>query len=156
MIPQLDARGLLPAGCHVGTWAEIEEAFATNDWRRRRIAQFKLFVRNELQPVAAGLELVLGGSYFSDKPDPGDIDCTVAVAPVDLLQRADLLALSMDGGKGRLWEKYKAEFYVTIVIPGRNDFRLYFQYVGEKTAGLKNLSVTDLRGTVKVEPWILG
>jgi len=156
MIPTLDERGLLPAGCHDATWPDIEARFASNPLRKLRLEQAHRCVRLELQAVATGLEMVLGGSYFSDKPDPGDIDCTIVLPVHEIPARAGLIALADDGGKGRLWIQYRVEFYITVALPGYNDFRLFFQYVGEKTADIKHLHAKDLRGTIKVEPWTLG
>lgn len=150
-----DKRGLLPAGQHICRgWKAFKKAFAFNEHREAQLGRLQDFVRDELLPVARGLELVLGGSFLSDKPLPGDIDCTIAVPMASALtRRRQLLHLGGDGDKGRIYRQYGVEFYVSLVEKGANDFRAYFQYVGDKTAAARGLSAKDLRGTVKVEKW---
>lgn len=157
MIPELDQRGLLPEGVHTTPdWQAIAAAFAGNDIRRHRLNEMHRFITQELQAVAAGLELFVGGSYFSDKPSPGDIDCTIFLPLAEIPQRKPFFQLCNDGGKGRIWHDYGVELYPSIEHIGTNDFRLFFQYVGEKTATLKALNEKDKRGIIKVEKWILG
>lgn len=158
MIPPLDERGLLPAGLHqADDWVEVETRFAINDHRQMLLANMLDFIGAELQYVAAGLELVIGGSYLTSKPVPGDIDCTVLI-PVDQIaaRGAALQLLVVDGAKGRIYKDYKVEAYPTLQAPGANDFSVFFQYVGEKSAVLHNCAATDLRGAVKVTSWMPG
>lgn len=157
MIPPLDHRGLLPDGQYEAGWEEIARRFATNPLREVRIRDLRQFIRAELVAVASGLDLTLGGSYFSDKPDPGDIDCTLFVPLDQIVQRVPFLTLCNEhGGKGRIWDQYKVELYPSIGTPSARDFRQFFQYVGEKTAALKSLNEKDTRGIIKVESWTLG
>lgn len=160
MIPPLDQRGLLPHGVHTSTLAEVEARFATNGVRELRLAELRRFIATELRPIGDGLELFAGGSYFSDKVDPGDIDCTIEIPAAYINDRLPLIALFNDGrsrtDKGRIWHEYRVEIYPTLVFPGHNDFKDFFQYVGEKTAALKNLNAKDRRGIIKVESWTLG
>ena len=154
MIPPFDERGLLPPGQHeCANIAELGSHFATN--ARRTILQDKFaeFINVELALVAPGLELYVGGSYLSDKPYPGDIDCTVCISLKNIPAYADLIRLAGDGGKNRIFKTYGVEFYLTISDMGRNDFRLFFSYAGEKTAQAKNIDAKDLRGIVKVIQW---
>lgn len=151
---EFDSRGLLPAGCHVCRgWKAFGRSFAFNAHRERQLARLHGFIRDELAPAARGLEFLVGGSFLSDKPAPGDIDCTVAVPVAGAARRGELLVLAADGDKGRIYRQYGVEFYVTLVEKGRNDLRAYFQYVGDKTALARGLRAKDLRGTVKVEKW---
>jgi hypothetical protein len=151
---QFDARGLLPAGRHVCRgWKAFRRAFAFNPHRERQVDRLLDFVRQELAPAAKGLELVVGGSFLSDKAAPGDIDCTVAIPAAAAGRRPLLLKLASDGDKGRIYRQYGVEFYLSIAQRGENDFRLFFEYVGEKTALSRGLNAKDVRGTVKVEKW---
>jgi hypothetical protein len=73
-IPALDARGLLPGGVHIGTLREIEQRFLFNQHRSDLYHQVKIFLEGELREKAFGLQLILGGSFFSDKEHPADIE----------------------------------------------------------------------------------
>jgi hypothetical protein len=149
-----DKRGLLEPGCHTCRgWKAFHSLFAFNAHRERQLERLKDFVRDELAPVARGLEFVVGGSYLSDKAVPGDIDCTVAMPVSAAAKRTGLMLLAADGDKARIYGQYGVEFYLSIIQRGRNDLRAYFQYVGEKTTLARGLSPKDLRGTVKVEKW---
>lgn len=154
MIPPLDARGLLPPGQHECTnLADLALHFATNSRRVALFQNLEKFLKTELSLVATGLHLYIGGSYLSDKPHPGDIDCTLSVPLKDIAAYADLVKLSADGGKKRIFTTYGVEFYLTIDALGMNDFRLFFSYAGEKTAHAKNIDAKDSRGIIKVIQW---
>lgn len=154
MIPPLDARGLLPPGRHeCRTLADIEDRFATNAHRLKLLRGLQQFIQAELAQAAQGLALYIGGSYLSDKPDPGDIDCTIVMTMDSLYLRPGLLRLCADGNKGRIYGQYAVEFYPSIDDGTSNDFRHFFAYVGDKTAAAKNLDSKDLRGIVKVNTW---
>jgi hypothetical protein len=160
MIPALDHRGLLPHGIHIATIDEIRAVFCFNAIREQRLESFLNFLRIELIPLGNGLDLYAAGSYLTDKPDPGDIDCTIEIPANDIHNRIPLLNLFNDGrsqhDRGRLWNEYRVDAYPTLNFPGSNDFRDFFQYVGEKTATLKNLNEKDRKGIIKVESWTNG
>lgn len=160
MIPPLDHRGLLPQGIHSATMDEIEGAFSTNYVRAQRLDSFRRFLLAEMAPCGGGLDLFIAGSYVTDKPDPGDIDCTIEIPALEINNRLPLINLFNDGRskscKGRIWEAYRVDAFPTLIFPGANDFRDFFQYVGEKTAKLKNLNEKDRRGIIKVESWTRG
>jgi len=76
-----NAQGDLPAGVHRATLAEILERFGHG-------APQRIIVTERLQRVIAlaqgtgKLERVfIWGSYVTDKPDPGDIDLFLVMAP---------------------------------------------------------------------------
>lgn len=156
MIPPLDDRGLLPPGVHQTTgWDELRTRFAINPHRQQLLNNLLGFVKEFLIPGAQGLDFYVAGSFLSDKPQPDDIDCTVNLEFDEINQRAPLLAIATLGNKGPLYEERKVEFYLNLMFQGAEtgNFIVYFQYVGEKTAGAKGLSSTDLRGIVKVKSW---
>jgi hypothetical protein len=158
VIPAFDERGMLPVGIHEAEdWVEIETRFAINEHRQLLFINMLQWIEDELQHVAAGLDLVIGGSYLTNKPVPGDIDCTVIIPMADIGARGPALQLLVaDGGKGRIWQNYKVEAYPTLRSPGANDFSVFFQYVGEKSAVLHNCAATDRRGVIKVASWMPG
>jgi len=56
----------------------------------------------------------------------------------------------------RIKQTYGVDFYVSWLGGTFNDFGLFFQYVGPKTALLKGLNERDTRGIVKVIEWQRG
>jgi hypothetical protein len=162
LLPSLDSRGFLPVGVHAATFADIEVRFATDAGRVQLLNQFRGFLQQHLIAVGSGLDLVVGGSYLSDKAGPMDIDCTIKVPISDFANRIPVVALQNDGrnpltgAKGWIWDTYKVDYWVSVTGSGWNDFENFFQYVGQKSASLKGLNNTDRRGVVKVEQWILG
>jgi len=150
-LPPLDNRGLLPAGIHETNWASIEYAFLNNVHRQELFAKAMCFFHGELSDAGAGLQLILGGSFFSDKSLPEDIEATI-YAPFSESYRK-LAQLSNIDAHNRIKQTYGVDFYVSWDAGGSNDFRLFFQYVGPKTAHQKGLNEHDLRGIVKVIEW---
>jgi len=155
-IPPLDNRGLLPGGCHQGSLREIEGRFTYDIYRQQLYTQVKTFIDGELRRVATGLNLVLGGSFFSDKKFPADIEATVYLPFHSLIQYQALLTLGNKAEHKRVKDLYRADFYISLQAPGCNDFGAFFQYVGPKTAHLKGLNEKDSRGVVEVSQWELG
>lgn len=148
-LPDLDERGLLPPGIHQAEPHDVL-ALAYNDRRNVLSGGLLRFIRQELAPWAGGLALDLGGSYFSDKPEPDDIEATLRVPLARLIQHhAPVCAIGDMDAHHRILQAYGVDFYVTIEELG-NDFSSFFQYVGPKAAALKNLLPRDLRGIVRM------
>lgn len=75
-IPELDSRGLLPAGVHECTVEEIEVSFGhflASDRRPRLFRDLQRYVQ-EARTAEIGKFLIVNGSYVTAKPDPNDID----------------------------------------------------------------------------------
>lgn len=157
-LPALDHRGLLPEGRHdCEDWEVLKAAFALNEARSKLLAKALECVRKKLTPAGAGLELIVGGSFVTDKVDPGDIDLTILLPVSDLPSRGVLMQLFFEeGAKGPMWETYKVEFYVSLLDQRCNNLALYFEYVGLKTGEEKSLDPKDKRGTVRIKKWTLG
>ncbi|MFC2974641.1 DUF6932 family protein [Azotobacter bryophylli] len=153
-IPPLDHRGLLPRGEHPCRFVEIEQIFLHSAYRIELYTHVRSFIDGPLRQAATGLRLFLGGSFFSDKPYPADIEATVCLPA---LPQARFLAVM---GVFSLHEHYKqqnkVDFYPSIQMPGQSDFVKFFQYVGPKTASLKGLDEKAGRGVVEVIEWELG
>lgn len=152
MIPPLDERGLLPSGIHSGSWAEISSAFGHNLHRKGLIESAKVFSISTLCPLHPS-PLYLAGSTFSDKAIPSDIEATIKINPTDLTPDQALLAFRLQASHSIIKQETSVDFYVTLDVPGHNDFSVFFQYVGEKTAIAKGLGMKDKRGVVEVEQW---
>lgn len=157
-IPALDHRGLLPAGRHdCEDWATLAAAFAQNEARSKLLNRALECIREKLEPAGAGLELIVGGSFVTDKVDPDDIDLTILLPVSELSSRGVLMQLfAEEGAKGLMWDKYKVEFYISLLGLSCNNLALYFEYVGPKTGEAKSLNPKDKRGTVRVKKWTLG
>ena len=153
MIPELDDRGLLPAGVHSGTWHDIEAAFSKDNRRQKLINSARNFSCSTLTPLFPA-PLYLAGSTFSDKPNPGDIEATIKVDPYQLSHDQLKLMIALQTSHDKIKDATEIDFYVTLDTPDNNDFSQFFQYVGEKTAIIKNLEPKDKRGIVEVKTWI--
>lgn len=154
----LDERGLLAPGIHVATWADIQHSFCSNTRRELLFASIKNFVLTELVVVPADFKMVVGGSFFSDKDNPADMEMTiyVEVTPTTLQTCAPVFQLGGEAFHHYAKSQYEVDFYLSMMMPGCNDFGLFFQYVGPKTAAAKQLHPKDARGVIEVVPWKLG
>lgn len=153
MIPSLDNRGLLPPGVHSSTWQEVEASFGTDNRRKELIGNAKKLSCSTLS-ILFPAPLILAGSTFSDKDRPKDIEATIKVDPKNVTKDQLVAAFQIQAMHDLIKEATDVDFYVTMVTPGQNDLSLYFQYVGEKTAVLKNLKPKDKRGVVEVQKWL--
>lgn len=154
MIPELDNRGLLAAGVHSGTWSEIEAVFGVDTRRMKLLSSAKSFACSKLDALYPA-PLFLAGSTFSDKRHPSDIEATLKVSPKNLTHSQLVLMIDLQSSHFEIKEQTEVDFYVTLDVPGKNDFSEFFQYVGEKTAIAKNLQPKDKRGVVEVDSWLI-
>lgn len=155
-LPPLDQRGLLPGGIHSGSLREIEDRFLFNQHRHDLYTQVRRFIDGELRTRASGLQLILGGSFFSDKEHPADIEATIYLPSPMVIAYTPLMSLSSQREHDRIELSYRADFYVSLMVAGCNDLGMFFQYVGPKTAHEKGLNEKDARGVIEVEAWELG
>src|SRR5262249_43687504 len=79
-VPALTSDGLVPHGRWCVTLSEIEAAFVTGQAEPRPSiwAEFGTATA-ALQSITHVAALWLSGSFFTSKPDPGDIDCVYIV-----------------------------------------------------------------------------
>jgi hypothetical protein len=154
-IPPLDERGLLPPGQHRCRLEDIPPRFCDTSHRKTLWTGFHSDFLPELHEVTRGkadtTEMVLGGSFFSDKPDPGDIEVTL-VFPDDTPGEQCWHQLRAWKQHHTAWKKnYRIDYYPT--LPGNNDFVRFLSYVGPKTAEAKGLREKDVRGILVLETW---
>ncbi|ESS71940.1 hypothetical protein MGMO_83c00130 [Methyloglobulus morosus KoM1] len=149
-LPPLDNRGLLPEGIHEADRQEIENVFCVSLYRQKLFEELIRFFQTEIQ--VAGIEIFLAGSFFSDKAMPNDIEVTIPLNANKLIDPTikHIIDLGNSQEHERLKKTYRVDFYITIELAGHNDFRQFFQYVGEKTANVKGLNSRDKRGIVKL------
>lgn len=138
MIPALvdheDGPGwpLLPPGIHDATLDEVEQAFATDDWRRLLF----LGLKNVLKVLqTAGCRCVyLDGSFVSGKRRPGDFDLCWKVEGVRARDLPPEFVQVKHPGRARLKEAYGGDVFPAFV-PLAGSFVEYFQQ--DKTTGLR-------------------
>lgn len=155
MIPPLDVRGLLPPGCHPSPLEHIPPIFCTNDHRWHlwdsALAGLDVLCDTVKQQPAPAPTLILGGSFFSDKALPNDIEATLLFPKETLPETCWFWAGQFTKIHAILKQVHRLDFYPS--LPGQNDFCLYFQYVGPKTAAIKGLGEKALRGVIEVLNW---
>jgi len=92
-IPSLDEDGLLPVGIHDCTLAELREAFGQSRWVRSQpdsgrevlcqqrgmlCTRLEAYL-DEIRRANIEAEILVNGSFVTDKPDPNDIDLIVVL-----------------------------------------------------------------------------
>jgi hypothetical protein len=93
-IPALDENGLLPEGIHECTYTEIEVAFGQSQWkpelpsstRRTVLCEERCRLCSRLRDYLTALEhaeleveVLVDGSFVTNKPDPQDIDLIIVL-----------------------------------------------------------------------------
>ncbi|MCC7247384.1 MAG: hypothetical protein IT473_02050 [Lysobacter sp.] len=131
-VPSFDDIGLLPAGIHDVSFAEIETAMCWNSHRQALWLDFRRFLQERCQLlVAAGVPFLIDGSFVRRKEFPSDIDlvidvtgCSDEIVGVGLLLRFNHRLI-------------KAEYHVDQYLRHPtllNDLSSFFQYAGDKCA----------------------
>lgn len=150
MVPPLNSQGLLPAGIHLCDLAELEAVFGFTAARIQLIAALKSCIPLMQAHGLAG-DLLIAGSFVTDKEVPDDIEVTLDVRNYQRVDQDKALLFYM-----RQHAKLKAEtridWYPTMP-DNESDFTLFFQYVGEKTAAIKRCDPKDLKGILKLTSW---
>jgi hypothetical protein len=93
-IPDFNEHGLLPAGIHDCDFQELEVKFGQNRWvqdphsesrrevlcpqRRELCARLEKYLQ-ALRRVGLPVEILVNGSFVTDKPNPNDIDLIVVL-----------------------------------------------------------------------------
>jgi hypothetical protein len=90
-IPNFDENGLLPEGIHDCTWAELAERFCrfqSTDRRPELCRRLQQMVE-ALRSAKMAREIIIDGSFVTNKPQPNDIDL-ILVLPADWDLAAEL------------------------------------------------------------------
>jgi hypothetical protein len=145
-IPNFDLHGLLPQGIHDCTVSEIEERLTWNLLRTQLLSKFKDFLSNEIQPRFTD-PVFFDGSYVTNKEYPQDIDVVLDLRQSSRAQQLDGL-IYMQESQAYLMDQYSVHFWINLA--GSNDFSAFFQYVGVKTAKLKGLGPSHLKGILRL------
>lgn len=77
-LPALDQRGYLPEGLYHATLSEVLERFGRGSSQRAHLATELGAIEQRAREMGAEA-LLLGGSFISDKPHPGDVDIVIVI-----------------------------------------------------------------------------
>jgi len=132
--------GVLPRGEWSASWAEVESAFGSTDWRVHLLAGCR---RALLSLKAAGCRRAwIDGSFVTAKAHPGDIDGSYDPTGVD---RALLHPALLDLSPGRPAQKaeFGCEFFPNIVEAGSGRYFVEF-FQQDRDGRPKGVIVIDL------------
>ena len=87
------------------------------------------------------------GSFVTDKDIPQDVDVVLDLREAPNGRKWQGLEF-MWREQNRIRSQYQVDFWVN--LPGVNDFSLFFQYVGIKTAKFKGLHPNHHKGILRV------
>lgn len=150
MIPAFTALGILPPGIHTCNLGAFERAFAFNLRRQQLFESLQRCLQLMHKEGLSGVVL-LNGSYATDKEIPGDIELTLDVRNQSRLAQDKALIFYVRCHASI--EKTGIDWYPTMPDNSGNDFTMYFQYIGEKTAATKRCNAKDLKGILKLTKW---
>ncbi len=145
MLPAFNPRGLLPPGIHEADWPEFVQRFGQTARRVFLLAGLKEALRS-LQ--AAGCSVVyVGGSFVTDKAEPGDFDACWSLEGV---QPERLNPVLLDFSEGRAAQKamFGGELFPAELPEGGSGrtFLTFFQTDKEtgRRKGIVSLSLDTL------------
>lgn len=109
MMLQFDLNtGYLPPGVHAVEWSEVQVRFAENNHRARLLGGLLVACRN-LAAAGCG-ELLLDGSFVTEKPLPRDYDGDWETAGVDP-DRLDPVLLDFSNRRAAMKAKYLGDLF---------------------------------------------
>lgn len=137
MIPEFDARGLLPEGIHPATWEELVERFGWNERRRQLLSGLSEAVG--LLKAAGCRRVYINGSFVTAKQRPNDIDACWDYDGVDL-DALDSVFFDFADGRAAQKARFGAEFFPAQLPEGitGNAFLEFFQ-VDRQTGATKGI-----------------
>ena len=143
MVPPLTPSGLLQPGIHWATWAEVEERFATTEWRRT--------LSDGIRRAAESLKeancrtLYLNVSFVTSKNHPGDFDGCWDPDGVDP-RKLDPVLLTFGNRRAAQKTKYHGELFISSsTADGGMTFLDFFQR-DKATGNPKGIIGIDLEG----------
>lgn len=146
----MNEHGLLPPGIHSCTLQEAEDAFCWNGHRRTLWEKFKQALGEFRALGFSRHALIVDGSFVTDKDMPGDVEVLIDLQNADAAEQ-DRITVYFFRNHTRLHTECAVDFYPN--LPGGNNFALFFQYVGEKTAAMKALDAKEKKGILRIERW---
>jgi hypothetical protein len=144
MIPEFTKYGLLPAGQHAATYAELERRFGFNKYRMELLSGMKLAILNLKE--AGCVKVYIDGSFVTDKEYPSDYDALWNPGGVDQDKIDDVFWDSSEGYQMQK-DKFRGEWKIALQkAKGKTFYLDYFQRDKEsgKTKGIIVLNLKDL------------
>lgn len=145
-IPELQHDGLLPEGVHDCSLVEVKDRFTWNNHREYLYEKFLDFLRLELRPNFPD-PVFFDGSFVTDKELPDDTDVVLDLTFAPDARKWQGLQYFREHQE-RIMTEYHVHFWIN--LPGDNDFSVFFQYIGVKTARTKGLDPRHLKGILRV------
>ena len=144
MLPPFESTGRLPQGIHPTTWPAFVERFGTSAQRREHLTKLEAALR--LLRHAGCPRVFVGGSFVTDKREPGDVDVAWDITGVDV-DRLDVIFLDFDDERASQKRRFAAEFFPAQLVEGvtGRSFLRFFQYthddepVGIVAVGLETI-----------------
>lgn len=145
-IPSFDVYGLLPAGVHDCTLAEIEATFASNAHRSRLYWDFASCLENELRP-RFNAPVYVDGSFVTNVDSPNDIDVVIDMTQASREERQQGLRFWHLNRK-RLMVRYRVDFWLNVL--GGQDMIVFFQGLKARTARFADLREDHRKGILRI------
>lgn len=147
-LPRLNDLGLLPAGVHSCSLAQLRSVFGYNARREYLLERLDQCIRLMKSHGLQGI-LHIDGSFVTDKDHPGDIEVTLDVTrqPVNMQDKALVFYMRQH----TTLDKIGVHWFPT--LPDNQNFIDYFQYAGEKTAARKRCDPKEPKGIIKLTRW---
>ena len=127
---------VLPPGIHDASLSEVKTQFATNPNRQRLFQGFAAGFA-ALQR-ARSKEILLDGSFVTDKPSPGDFDCCWNSSGIDVSKLGPVF-LDFTDKRAAQKKKYGGEFFPFGLGVGATDFFLNFFQKDKHTGKTKGI-----------------
>lgn len=125
-IPALNGYGLLPNGIHDCTAAEVAGSFCNNPARHVVWQAFQGFLA-WAATIPGPAEILIDGSFVTDKAVPGDIDVAVDITHCPIPAQGQWL-LAFHQQHAQIKQQFRTDFYPFSNLWG-NNFGAFFQYV---------------------------
>ena len=143
MIPEFEG-GVLPPGVHQASWQEVEERLGWNATRQKLLLGLKALLE---ELASAGCTRAwLGGSFVTDKLNPGDFDLVWDPNGVDL-DELDQVLRDLDPPREAQKRRYGGDILPNVVEKGSGmPFLEFFQQdsVTGQVRGIVELRLEDI------------
>jgi hypothetical protein len=142
VLPDFTTEGILPAGIHSATWADVEQRLGFTPRRRQLLGGLHRAITALHQ--AGCRRIYINGSFVTAKPNPNDFDCCWEEAGVDP-KRLDPVLLDFTNKRERQKLKYGGEMFPASAPADtrRSTFVAFFQNHKE-TGTPKGIVAIDL------------
>jgi hypothetical protein len=139
-LPPLGMNGCLPQGVHRTSFAELEERFATNEWRDRMTRDLRKVLLNLRK--ARVRNVWVAGSFVTTKWQPGDVDLVYRLGKTRVNRK--LLTNTLRGAGPRGIHLYDADVRLgEMEVRNPRQLESFFQFFSYDRAGRP-------RGLVKI------